>query len=49
MTFYKVTLHEPLLGYIALSESWPEDDYNALYALYDKTKTAFNEATLRAH
>jgi hypothetical protein len=46
VSFNKVTLHEPLLGYIALSESWPEDDYNALRALYNKAKAAFNESTL---
>jgi len=46
MTFDKVTPHEPLLGYIALSESWPEDDYNALCALYDKARAIFDESTL---
>lgn len=46
MSFDKVTLHEPLLGYIAVGESWPEDDYSALCTLYDKTKKAFNEITL---
>jgi hypothetical protein len=46
MTFDKVTLHEPLLGYIAIGESWPPDEYKALCALYDKAKKAFDEVTL---
>jgi hypothetical protein len=46
MTFDTVTLHEPLLGYIAIGESWPPDEYKALCGLYDKAKRAFNEATL---
>lgn len=46
MTFDNVTLHEPLLGYIAIGESWPPADYKALCELYDKSKKAFNEATL---
>jgi hypothetical protein len=43
MRFDKVTLHEPLLGYIALGESWPPDEYKALCELYDKTKAEFQQ------
>jgi len=41
MRFDKVTLHEPLLGYIALGESWPPSEYKALCNLYDKAKAEF--------
>jgi hypothetical protein len=46
MGFDKVTLHEPLLGYIALVESWPPDEYKALCDMYDKAKAEFNQVML---
>jgi hypothetical protein len=38
MDFYEVGLQDPLIGYIAVSNSWPSDDYEVLSAVYDKAK-----------
>ena len=43
MQFDNVTLHEPLLGYIAIGESWLPDEYKALCDLYDKAKAEFQQ------
>jgi hypothetical protein len=38
MSFDEVTFHDPMMGYIAVGESWSADDYRALSDLYDKAK-----------
>ena len=40
MNFDEVGPHDPIIGYIAVAESWPPDDYHALSGLYDRAKTA---------
>jgi len=38
MDFDEVSVHDPVAGYLAIGESWPEDDYKLLSGLYDRAK-----------
>lgn len=43
MNFDEVGLHDQVIGYIAVSQSWPADDYQALSGLYDKAKAILQQ------
>ena len=43
MNFYNVSLQDPIVGHIAVSNFWPADDYAGLCTLYDRAKTALLE------
>jgi hypothetical protein len=38
MDFYRAGLEDPMVGYLAVTNVWPLDDYEGLSALYDKVK-----------
>ncbi|HAF11548.1 MAG TPA: hypothetical protein DCK98_15910 [Chloroflexi bacterium] len=38
MSFYEAGAQDPLIGYIAVGDSWPPDEYARLSVLYDKAK-----------
>ena len=43
MNFYGVGPQDRVLGHIAVSDSWPPDEYKKLSALYDKAKTLLQQ------
>ena len=40
MNFDEMTLQDPVIGYLAVTNIWPADEYRQLSVLYDKAKAA---------
>jgi len=39
LRFASSSPHDPMLGYVAVNDVWPEDEYDNLSALYEKAKS----------
>jgi hypothetical protein len=47
MNFYDVSVQDPVIGHVALSNVWPHEEFVKLSQVYDRAKAFFIE-TMKA-